>query len=303
VNAVTEKLIEQFHSQKPIRAGSLIVTLFGDAIQRRGGTLSLVSITAIMRAFRIGEGLVRTALSRLVQDGLFERISIGRNSFFRLSRDGSALFSDAACKIYSLPAPKWDGVFILALLDGSGRQSLRTELAQAGFGQLSPDLMIAPRPAATVPPNGVICFEARPSLENARRLAARAWPVAQLDERYRVFKKRFQPLSRSSDSGEPSRLDALVARLLLIHFYRRIVLHDPMLPVPILPETWAGNEARQLCATLYHYFEESSESWLSAHATNAEGPLPPASQPLALRFSRPSRLLKKHAAHGSTGSP
>src|SRR5687767_8359362 len=65
-------LLDAFHARTPIRAGSLIVTIFGDAVAPRGGELSLASLVEIMAAFRIGAGVVRTALSRLVAEGWFE---------------------------------------------------------------------------------------------------------------------------------------------------------------------------------------------------------------------------------------
>ncbi|MCL6609439.1 MAG: GntR family transcriptional regulator, partial [Geminicoccaceae bacterium] len=64
----------------PHRTGSLIVTLFGDAIVPRGGELSVVSLLAIMAAMGIGEGPVRTAASRLSAEGWVERRRVGRRA-------------------------------------------------------------------------------------------------------------------------------------------------------------------------------------------------------------------------------
>src|SRR5918993_520934 len=76
--AFVETLLDRFHERTPIRAGSLIVTVFGDTVVPRGGVLSLTSRHEIMRAFRISDTLVRTALSRLVSEGWFERWEAGR---------------------------------------------------------------------------------------------------------------------------------------------------------------------------------------------------------------------------------
>ena len=56
--AFVETLLDAFHERTPIRAGSLIVTVFGDAVVPRGGVLSLSSLHDIMRAFRISDTLV-----------------------------------------------------------------------------------------------------------------------------------------------------------------------------------------------------------------------------------------------------
>jgi phenylacetic acid degradation operon negative regulatory protein len=84
--------------------------------------------------------------------------------------------------------------------------------------------------------------------------------------------------------GGMSDLDRLVARVLLIHEYRRIVLRDPLLPAEILPADWPGAAARALCAEIYGALVEGSERWLDAHAVNEHGPLPPPGADLRQRF-------------------
>src|SRR3954453_4707232 len=137
-------LLIQFHARTPIRAGSLIVTLFGDAIVPRGGRLALASLLEIMRAFRVSETLVRTAMSRLVAEGLFERKKIGRNTFYSLSPPGEQAFAEAAGKIYGAPREDWDGRVDLVLLEGSAveRAGARARWQARGYGSLTPDLMI-----------------------------------------------------------------------------------------------------------------------------------------------------------------
>src|SRR5919206_1532951 len=105
--AFVETLLDKFHERTPIRAGSLIVTVFGDAVVPRGGVLSMASLLEIMRAFRISDTLVRTALSRLVSDGWFERWKVGRNSFYRLAARGSREFERATERIYSDTPHPW----------------------------------------------------------------------------------------------------------------------------------------------------------------------------------------------------
>src|SRR5437660_12127088 len=136
-------LLDQFHARIPIRAGSLIVTLFGDAIVPRGGHLALSSLLEIMRAFRVSETLVRTAMSRLVAEGLFERSKIGRNTFYSLSASGQQAFAEAAKKIYGMPREQWDGRFDLLLLEGTAaeRADARNRWQARGYGVLTPDLM------------------------------------------------------------------------------------------------------------------------------------------------------------------
>src|SRR3712207_509610 len=141
--AFVESLLDRFHERTPIRAGSLIVTVFGDAVVPRGGVLSLTSLHEIMRAFRISDTLVRTALSRLVSEGWFDRWKVGRNSYYRLTPHGQEAFAQATRRIYADPPLDWRGAFDLLLLENVlDRGALRAALAEAGYGALGPDLLI-----------------------------------------------------------------------------------------------------------------------------------------------------------------
>ena len=276
-------LIDHFHARTPIRAGSLVVTVFGDAVVPRGGVLSLESLLAITRAFRIGDGVVRTALSRLVADNWFQRWKLGRNSFYRLTESGAAAFARATARIYGPPAPAWSGTFDLLVLDGAG--DLRTELASAGYGSLGPDLMIGITPTAGAG-EGMLRLAARPDdASTARRLAARAWPVAEVAELYARFTTTFAAAGGAVAAHPPVGLDALVLRILLVHEYRRAVLKDPLLPSDLLPEEWPGAAARDLCAAVYRAVAPAAEAWLDANATTDSGPLPPPGPDFAARFA------------------
>jgi phenylacetic acid degradation operon negative regulatory protein len=285
--SLTPPLLEAFHARTPIRAGSLIVTLFGDAVAPRGGELSLASLIEIMAAFRVAPGVVRTALSRLVGEGWFERRRIGRNSFYCLSATGRAAFETATEKIYGGIHHRWDGAFAMVLLDQNGeRGQARARLEALGFGAISPDLLIAPTDLAEVQVEAGVRLSARPAEpQAARRLAERAWPVAALAERYRAFIDLFTGAGAALHGGAPgANLDALVVRVLLIHEYRRIVLRDPLLPPELLPDPWAGDEARRLCGTIYRAVAPAAERWLDAHAITETGPLPPAGRGFFERF-------------------
>ena len=67
--AVSADLIARFRRQRPLRGGSLIVTIFGDAIMPRGGAIALGSLIELAAPFGLNERLVRTATARLAKDG------------------------------------------------------------------------------------------------------------------------------------------------------------------------------------------------------------------------------------------
>jgi phenylacetic acid degradation operon negative regulatory protein len=279
-------LLDRFHARIPIRAGSLIVTLFGDAIAPRGGQLALASLLEIMRAFRVSETLVRTAMSRLVAEGLFERKKIGRNTFYALSASGGEAFADAAGKIYGAAPEYWDGGFDLVLLEGSAsdRADARAHWQSHGYAALTPDLVIG---IAGHRPTNALHLSARATdPATARALAQRAWPLDELARRYLHFNAMFAPTGAALRArGGPNDLDCVVVRILLVHEYRRIVLRDPLLPNPLLPDDWPGRKARDLCAAIYAVVADPADRWLGAHTCNHRGPLPAPAQPMSRRFA------------------
>jgi phenylacetic acid degradation operon negative regulatory protein len=70
---------------------------------------------------------------------------------------------------------------------------------------------------------------------------------------------------------------------LLIHEYRRILLRDPNLPDELLPASWSGLEARQLCQALYHDTLQASEAYLIETVLTLEGALAATPAEIALR--------------------
>ncbi|MBB3017347.1 phenylacetic acid degradation operon negative regulatory protein [Microvirga lupini] len=282
-----DTLLDRFHGRTPIRAGSLIVTVFGDAVVPRGGVLSMASLLEIMRAFRISDTLVRTALSRLVSDGWFERWKVGRNSYYRLTPRGQEAFAQATQRIYTGPSEDWQGAFDLLLLENTqDRTALKAELSGVGYGALGADLMIAASPA-TREPGSVLRLSAAPAdIETARRLVERAWPLDEIESRYKRFIDTYSGTLAALERGAKfTDLEALLVRILLIHDYRRAVLRDPLLPAQLLPKPWAGDRARALCGTIYKTLLPASERWIDNHAQNHSGPLPEADSGFEERFA------------------
>ena len=268
---------------EPSRTWSLIVTLYGDAVVPRGGTLWLGTLLEIFAGLEIGGNVVRTAMSRLAADGWLERLRVGRNAYYRLADKGRATFAEAARRIYQGGSQHWDGVLHLAVLGEAQRDAARAALESAGYSQLAPGVMIATAPLAV--DAGVIHLRACTDPEQARRLVRQVWLPERLEAGYHRFLTSFTPLRDACTAGQTlSDMEALLARLLLVHEYRRVALHDPLLPDALLPAGWPGRDARVLCAELYPALLPGSERWLDEHALTQHGPLPPPDIPLADRF-------------------
>jgi phenylacetic acid degradation operon negative regulatory protein len=280
-------LVERFQAAKPVRAWSLIVTLYGDAIVPRGGSLWLGSLTRMMELFGIDAGHVRTAMSRLTAEGWLERDRVGRNSYYRLSRRGERDFAAATRRIYFTQARAFDGRLRLAVL-GPGvddRSVVRPMLERAGFVPLTPTtyVAVADPPVEIEKLQGVFVLVADAGVARSA-VAAAAWQLAPLAAAYRSFISQFAPLDKTLGNNTLSEPDALVARTLLIHRFRRIVLRDPDLPNALLPNEWPGYPARDLAARLYRRVVPAAERFISQVARNEEGPLPSPEPGFASRF-------------------
>ena len=93
-----------------------------------------------------------------------------------------------------------------------------------------------------------------------RPLIERHWELRSISAAYRKFIAGFgvlvglMPRERAIAPEE-----AFVIRTLLIHTFRRALLHDPLLPDEVLPEDWPGRKAYALCRSLYHLTYRDSE--------------------------------------------
>jgi phenylacetic acid degradation operon negative regulatory protein len=280
------RIVEQL-KREPSRTGSIVITVFGDAIVPRGGSVWLGTLLEFFEALDIDSGVVRTAMSRLATDGWLERNKIGRNSFYRLAKKGRQTFAAATRHIYDPPPSDWTGRFELLLIgNGEDRDASREALKNAGFGSPLPGVWVAPS-GVPVPEEAsrAIRLEVSAEDDSGRRLLSESWPLQRTADAYQKFMKTFEPLRGLIGRGEQlADADAFTARILLIHHYRRVVLRDPLLPTSLLPRDWPGRAARELCGAIYRGLLRQSEQWLDQHATNEDGPLPKPNGELGRRF-------------------
>jgi phenylacetic acid degradation operon negative regulatory protein len=280
------RIIDQL-KREPSRTGSIIITVFGDAIVPRGGSVWLGTLLKFFETLDIDSSVVRTAMSRLTADGWFERNKIGRNSFYRLVQRERLTFDVATRHIYDPPPSGWTGRFELLLIGNAGdRDAAREALKNAGFGSPLPGVWVAPS-GAPIPEEAATAIRLEVSAEDeaGRRLLSESWPLDRTADAYLKFMKSFEPLRKAIDRrGGLADVDAFTARILLIHHYRRVVLRDPLLPNALLPKEWPGRAARKLCGEIYRALLPLSEQWLDHNGTSEAGPLPKAGAELGRRF-------------------
>lgn len=285
-----DQLVSDFQKKRPLRAGSLIITLYGDAIVPRGGTVWLGSLVRLLEPVGISERLVRTSVYRLVKENWLQAEKIGRCSYYSLTGSGLRRFEQAFKHVYEMSTRDWTGSWTLVFLtqlDAEQKKKVRDELKWLGFGSVGQGVMIHPRvPREELLPllqewqtlDDTIVMTTYPlqplSSRAMRREVRENWNLDVLGGRYRRFLGRFRPLWQelvNEDTLTPAQ--CLIARTLLIHEYRKILLRDPQLPDELLPGDWEGRAARQLCRNLYRQIYLRAEEYLDETLENASGPL------------------------------
>ena len=106
-----------------------------------------------MQPLGLNERMVRTSVYRLSQEKWLVSEQLGRKSFYSLTTSGRRRFEHAYRRIYFAPQDTWTGewqmVLIPASLAGAQRDSLRKELAWAGYGALASGFLLCFAATAT----------------------------------------------------------------------------------------------------------------------------------------------------------
>ena len=295
--------IEQEKNAEPLRAKSLLMTLFGDAIAPHGGTIWLGSLIELMAPFGISDRLVRTSVFRLTEEGWLASARNGRRSAYSITDDALRRFGQAYRRVYAPLEPAWDGCWVLlfathADIAPARRTLFRKQLAWEGFGMIAPGVYAHPAPE----PDAIVRLLQRFDLQQqlfvtsardlpgalGKPLAAavgETWALDEVRNGYLRFIERFAPLARTVGKGNITPEQAFMIRTLLIHAFRRVQLHDPKLPASLLPQAWPGNESYALCREIYRQVYQAAQDWLLATLRREDGNVAEAAPYFYERFS------------------
>lgn len=280
-----DRFLARLLKQDPPRAKSLCVSLLGDALAPHGGAIWLGDLIELLAPVGINERLLRTSVFRLVAQDWLRSERHGRRSLYLMTERGLRDTARASQRIYEGPARQWNGEWTLVALPRNGnnglaeRAELRRELLWEGFGMVAPGLFAHPQTEARAAhaildklgiPDKALVLSARDLADAGglpiASLATQCWNLDEVAEQYRQFTRNFGPLEKLLDEAPASPDQAFAARVLLLHSWRRIALHDPQLPAPMLPDNWPGHPARDLCARLYWKLFDASEAHVAALA-------------------------------------
>ncbi|HHP4484206.1 phenylacetic acid degradation operon negative regulatory protein PaaX [Acinetobacter baumannii] len=304
MSAKKQQIIDSVVKNETLSGTSLISTIFGDSVLHRGGNISLASLIQLLELFGFNDRAVRTSVFRLVKNDWLCSDKIGRTSFYRITDSSRSTYLQAEQRIYNDQMKEWDhywDLILMSSLDTENKALLKKELEWLGFANISTNLMAYPGcnrielQRLLVDLNmseQVVVFKAETlqlfnnSVDTIGRMLRTNWPIDELRQRYLQFLDIFREigvlLMQENEQLEP--VQAFQIRTLLIHYYRRILLKDPALPLELLPTDWPAISARTLSMNIYKkVFEPADEYFLSVAAT-AEGPMPNATAHYWRRF-------------------
>ncbi|MFW6767884.1 phenylacetic acid degradation operon negative regulatory protein PaaX [Acinetobacter pittii] len=304
MSAKIQQIIDSVVKNETLSGTSLISTIFGDSVLHRGGNISLASLIQLLELFGFNDRAVRTSVFRLVKNDWLCSDKIGRTSFYRITDSSRSTYLQAEQRIYNDQMKEWDhywDLILMSSLDTENKALLKKELEWLGFANISTNLMAYPGcnrielQRLLVDLNmseQVVVFKAETlqlfnnSVDTIGRMLRTNWPIDELRQRYLQFLDIFREigvlLMQENEQLDP--VQAFQIRTLLIHYYRRILLKDPALPLELLPTDWPAISARTLSMNIYKkVFEPADEYFLSVAAT-AEGPMPNATAHYWRRF-------------------
>lgn len=303
MSAAIDRLNAATSSDGAPSARNLLVTVFGDALLPHGRdvAVSVRSLASLLDPFGVSERLVRTSLTRLVNDELLTIHAVGRRSYYGVAERSLPLFKSADARIYGSRNHEWDQSWTIVVIDGTegtaaARARLRQRLTWAGLGVVAPNVMASPvvtaaEAALIVEQAGAFSnvlvsrsqvFDGAATIDE-EELARRCAPLDQVAARYGEFVDTFDEFDTAT-LAELRPVEAFKLRTLVVATYRRIVLVDPLLPEALLPEGWAGARARALAAFVYSGCADASERHLAATIELQDGAIMPDATWLYGRF-------------------
>lgn len=296
--------IDDFLATEPPRSKSLVVTIFGDSIVPHGGMVWLGSLIELLAPFGVNERLLRTSVFRLAQEGWLGAQRDGRRSSYAITAPAMQRFAHAYRRIYAPLNHRWDGSWTLVIngdgaLNAAERSALRKELLWEGYGAIASGIMGHPAAEAVVLDEllqrlglagKVFVVQGKALRQVCGRpltdLLASGWDLSEVATAYRQFIERFAPLAallhQPACSFTPEQ--AFVMRTLVIHAYRRVQLHDPQLPLELLPAPWPGSQAYQLAREIYLAVQAMAEQHIDAALRKEDAAAPVAAAAYFERF-------------------
>jgi phenylacetic acid degradation operon negative regulatory protein len=261
-----------FHRRRELGAASarsLLLTMLGEFVLPADRPVWTSTFLRTLGLVGVEEKAGRQALARSATEGWLDSERHGRRTAWLLTSAGRRLLTEGAERIYGFGAPMgpWDGRWLVVVAsvpeaNRGLRHLLRTRLAWTGLGNLSPGVWVSPHPGreaqvrevleqADVAGTATVFVGELGDVQEARRVAGRAWALAEVGFAYEDF---LSEVRRIRPSGPD---ETLAAQIRLVQEWRRFPFLDPSLPPALLPPGWSGTRAAAL-------FRERHTAWKPA---------------------------------------
>lgn len=208
----------------------------------------------------------RSAMARLVNRGLLDRIKVGRETMYAFSAEGERYVQEDQQRILEFGRPRpWDGEWTLVLFsiaesERHKRHAVKTRFRALGFAPLYDAVWIA---AYATPEQATLALS-EAEVDDADILRAsfttlpgrvsslhERWEVAELLDDYTRFIEMFEPLRDERAVRAMTPAASLIVRTRLMDSWRTFPRREPDLPAQFLPVGWPMPRARDVFARAY----------------------------------------------------
>lgn len=250
--------------------------LFGDHLRYCGGEVRLRALSELMACFDVPEATVRVVMARLRKEGWFDTRREGRETVYALSDASWRLLDEGRARIFDRVREPWDGqwhmvIYSVPEAERALREQLRKRLAWFGFGPLAASTWLSPHDRleqvqdsfAGVPAVRLDVLHARSEgRDTDRAMAQRCWDLDGLAVDYAHWVSAVR--GAIPEYRRARGRDALVARIQLVHDYRRFPFRDPDLPLELLPVGWTGRHAHELFLEAHELLRAEAETCVTS---------------------------------------
>lgn len=234
-------------------------------MQRPDGTIDASELYDVADAAGMSMTQVRLCLRRLTKEGRLVQKGRGRSAVFSPGRSAGDTLPELELLRFAYEqdagrAP-WDGMWHLVGFNvpersRAARDEFRDRLLFLGGALVHGGLYVSPNPWEPLVESEAARLGVRDTLTvvrtrelsvggigGAQRLAARLWPIENLDADYRRFVIDLRQRLDDPDA-EASVGNALPAVFRTVLEFSAIAERDPLLPPELLPPEWSGSRAR-----------------------------------------------------------
>ena len=264
--AATSTIVEQWAAQPHISARSVLVTIIGDTLIPVASSVWMSQMLSLTEVFGFSDRLVRTSMTRLVNDGWLTNERVGRQSRYHFTELALKESAQADGRIYGVDEANWTGewtLLFLTNLDADSRQLILDDLRWNGFVRIGREVLASPSstPADARSLCRLIAPDSKPAVATAsfadvEQLVDDGFFTADSDgadiaQAYQQFIAQHSPI----DLSKVSPTEAYALRTMLVHDLRRIRLR--------WPDALEAEPAIELAADRYAELSSAAAPFLS----------------------------------------